>query len=536
MSRYIVRAISGIAPLLALALASCAELPTDLGPEVPPVVAPPAYAGPFDGNLRLGVVPSATEVRTGGTDTFVIRDRVTGATLIEGVGETATIQYSNQSIPGKTSWRLLVLCGTEAERDAKIALANQKTTPTVNFAPYTQFNGTCWNVWLGDLSLATSTSTRNQFRAIAVQQGLAKTTDQWQRVTTVTQVAGFHIKVGNREARTPNFVSVQASSGRVTIQDQPYNGGAVVYRNSAGTLSALNEIPLETYLRGVLPLVLPPDRYGQAEALKAQAVAERTRALYNVGRHAAAGFDFYPGEFQPYGGTAVEHALSNAAIEATAGLVATFEGQLMDTPYHPSSGGWTANSEDVFDAAVPYLRGVVDSEQGHLLEHLTAVAFQVAANTSLKNLSASERGVWSNFQRWSVTWSRAEMAAALSAAYGLQITDVTAVRVTDRGTYGRVRRVEFDTNAGTLVAEKNDIRSKLRWMSVEGQWEHLSSTLFFLVEVTSGNTVTGWRVYGGGLGHGVGMSQIGAVTMAQGGRTFEEILARYYTGVVLEQR
>ena len=63
------------------------------------------------------------------------------------------------------------------------------------------------------------------------------------------------------------------------------------------------------------------------------------------------------------------------------------------------------------------------------------------------------------------------------------------------------------------------------------------TTLFFVTTVTDGsNETTGWRVYGAGLGHGVGMSQIGAVTMANGGKTFEEILARYYTGVVLEER
>ena len=536
MSRHIVRLASGLTPLLALVLASCAEVPTGLDTETQPVLAPPGFIGPFDGSLRLGVVPAATVVSAGGTDSFLIKDRVTGATLIEGVGENASITYENKTVPGKTSWRLLVLCGTEAERDARVALAESKNTTTIKFVPYTVFTGTCWNVYLGDLSLSTSSSTRNQFKSIAIQQGLAKSSDQWFRVTTSSTVAGFKIVVGNRSATTPNFVSVHPKSGKVTIENQPYNGGAVVFRNSAGSLTAVNEIPMETYLRGVLPLVLPPDQYGVPEALKAQAIAERTRALYNVGRHAAEGFDFYPGEYQPYGGTAVEHELSNAAIEATAGIVATFEGQLMDTPYHPSSGGWTANSEDVFDPTIPYLRGVVDSELGHLLERLTIVGFQVAQNTNLRTTAPFEKGVWSKFERWSVEWTKAEMAEALSAAFGMPITEVTAVRVTDRGTYGRVRHVEFDTDAGTLAADKNDIRSKLRYRNAEGAWEQLSSTLFFVLPVTQGQTLMGWRVYGAGLGHGVGMSQIGAVAAAQGGKTFEEILARYYTGVVLEKR
>lgn len=532
MSLTLSRTYGVLACFGALVLISCAELPSGLDGEAPAITTPPHSSGPFDGTLKLGTVPSANEIAVGGTEGFLIRDGVTGATLLEGTGAAATVTYSTQTIPGKTSWRLKIHCGTEAERDALVALAAAKHAPPGrNYPTYTIMVNGCWAVYLGDISRASSWTTRVQFQNTAVIDGLAEKTDQFELVTTVSSVAGFRIVMGSTTKTSPNFIAVEAVSGSVTIDGQALDGRAVVFRNATGSLTAVNEVPMETYLRRVLPLVLPPETYGAAEAQKAQAVAERTRAVYNVGRHAAQGFDFFPGEVQPYGGPEVVHEVSSAAIEATAGVVATYGGELMDTPYHPSSGGWTANSEDVFEPQVAYLRGVVDSDMGHMLEQLTLAGFRAASATKLRTSALAEHAVWSKFNRWAVEWTDAEMAEALSASFGVPVTQVTAIRVVDRGTYGRVRLIEFDTDAGTLVAEKNDIRNKLRYRSLEGEWQPLSSTLFFVFRATDG-----WHLYGAGLGHGVGMSQIGAVSMAEGGKSFSEILSLYYSGVELEQK
>ncbi len=526
--------------LLIALVAACAEFPAGLEYEAPPVFAPPTNSAEFTGDIRLGLVTDATELQLGGTDAFAIRDKVTGATIVSGAGEAATITFVNQSIPGKTSFRLLTLtCATEAERDAYVADAAQKETEfQVGFVTYVLQSGDCWKVYLGDLGLSSASSSRTQFRKIAEQRDLATLTDQWFRVTTVSTLAGFRIRMGTVDVTAPNFISLEPAAGRATVNGEEVDGRVTVFRNASETLTAVSEVPLEQYLRRVVPLVLPPDSYGVAEAQKAHAVAERTRALYNFGRHAAEGFDFYAGEYQPYGGPEVEHEVSTAAIDATAGIVATFEGLLIDTPFHPASGGWTANSEDVFEPVVPYLRGINESHlPWGLQKKLTLDSFTSGGGiTDLRGVLKNERGVWSKFTYWKVDWSKAEMAAVLSAKFGVPVENVTAVRTVERGTYARVRRMEFDTDAGTLVAEKHDIRSKLSYITLEGEYEPLSSTLFFIVPILSSGEVTGWRAYGAGLGHGVGMSQIGAVMMAEQGATFEDIVTTYYTNATIEQR
>ncbi|HUF28508.1 MAG TPA: SpoIID/LytB domain-containing protein [Gemmatimonadaceae bacterium] len=531
MIRPIVRARTAFACLLAVTLFACSELPTGLV-EVPPMVAPPTSVGTFNGMIRLGQVPEATEIHAGGTDGFTVQDRVTGETLIGGTSESATITFSVTTTPAKTSWRLHVLCGNEVERDAKLAHAKQW-----NYDTYMFFNGECWMVYIGDFSIATSTVTeRSMFRTFAVHRQVAKSGDPWVQVTTMAASEGFRIEIGDKVVMSPNLVVVVPAAGRATVSEQPVEGVIEVFRNAAGTLTAVNELPLEKYLGGVVPLVLPPDLYGAEEAQKAQAILERTRALRHRGLRAAQGFDFLPGEIQAYGGPAVENAISDAAIAATEGVVATFDGQLMDTPYHPASGGWTANSEDVFDATVPYLRGVVDHDLPPGLEHLTMLAFSLFASTDLKSIATNENGVWSKFHRWRVDWTKAEMAEAVGGAFGVTVNEVTDVRVVDRAEYGRVRRLEVDTDAGTLVAYGNDIRAKLRYRNIDGDWRPLSSTLIFVVPLTSDGIVTGWRIYGGGLGHGVGLSQASAVALAASGSDHVAILQKYYTGVVLEER
>ena len=120
----------------------------------------------------------------------------------------------------------------------------------------------------------------------------------------------------------------------------------------------------------------------------------------------------------------------------------------------------------------------------------------------------------------------------------MPVTSVTVINVTDRADQGRVRTIEFVTDAGTLRAFKDDIRSKLHYITSTGAQASLRSTLFYIAPVTDPRTkaVTGWKAWGGGWGHGVGMSQTGAVGMAAKGATYDEILRYYYQGSTVETR
>jgi len=138
--------------------------------------------------------------------------------------------------------------------------------------------------------------------------------------------------------------------------DRPYRGQIEV-AVAAQRLNAINALGLEQYLFGVVPREMPSE--WPEEALKAQAVAARSYALNH--RVGGKGFDLYADvRSQVYGGVAGEHPRATAAIQATAGQVLLWEGKPINALFHSTSGGATADVEEVFGASVPYLVGVDD--------------------------------------------------------------------------------------------------------------------------------------------------------------------------------
>jgi stage II sporulation protein D len=145
----------------------------------------------------------------------------------------------------------------------------------------------------------------------------------------------------------------------VRFNEKPYRGRIEVFANSRGTLTVVNVVPLEDYVRGVVPNELSPGGWPELEALKAQAVAARTYAVSNLGRFAAEGFDLTPDtRSQVYGGRSTEHPLTDRAVFETRGRIATYKGVPIDALYTSTCGGRTEDAENIFGGApVPYLRG-----------------------------------------------------------------------------------------------------------------------------------------------------------------------------------
>jgi stage II sporulation protein D len=191
------------------------------------------------------------------------------------------------------------------------------------------------------------------------------------------------------DARAPvTFASTDERSAPVRFNEKPYRGRIEVFTNLNGSLTVVNVLPLEDYVRGVVPNELSPGGYGgipALESLKAQAVAARTYAVSNRGQFAAAGFDLLPStRSQVYGGLSTEHPLSSRAVEETRGVVATYHGQPINALYTSTCGGHTEDAENIFGGAtVPYLRGRACS-----IEAAASNAHVVAAN-ALSTLETS---------------------------------------------------------------------------------------------------------------------------------------------------
>ncbi|MFL6202934.1 MAG: SpoIID/LytB domain-containing protein [Thermoanaerobaculia bacterium] len=154
--------------------------------------------------------------------------------------------------------------------------------------------------------------------------------------------------------------------GGIRVNGKRYRGRILVYLNDRGLLNLINEVPVEQYLRGVVPSEMGPDQYNQVEALKAQAVAARTYTLRNLGEFAREGYDICATpRCQVYNGMGVEHPLSDRAISETAGQVLLYDGRLVDALYSSTCGGHTEDVQVVFPLKQdPYLRGVPCMEEG----------------------------------------------------------------------------------------------------------------------------------------------------------------------------
>ncbi|MEM6454713.1 MAG: SpoIID/LytB domain-containing protein [Acidobacteriota bacterium] len=169
----------------------------------------------------------------------------------------------------------------------------------------------------------------------------------------------------------PDAVGVRLDGGR-------YRGRVLLYLNDRGALNVINELPLEQYLRGVVPKEMGPSLYPAPAALRAQTVAARTYTLRNLGEFRHEGYDICATpRCQVYGGMQAEHSMTDAAIRATAGEVlldAADDGaaQPAEVFYTATCGGHTADVSVVFPAKrASYLRGVpcIQSEVEITLGH-----------------------------------------------------------------------------------------------------------------------------------------------------------------------
>lgn len=285
-----------------------------------------------------------------------------------------------------------------------------------------------------------------------------------------------------------------AKAGELSLDGCRYRG-ALELRHKGGGLTAVNIVPVDDYLRSVVPEEMPVD--WPAEAIKAQSVAARSFALASRGRHAGESYDLCTTTHcQLYTGTAAEKSASNAAIKATRGEVLTYGGKPIEALFHTDSGGMTENSEDVWGSHVPYLRAAKD--------------------TPTKTMP------------WTKTISRADLERKL-AAKGHDIGKVRSLALSplaighaakDRTASGRVKTMTVKGTKGTATL------SGTTWRSLLG----LKSTLFDAKLTKDAVTFTGY-----GSGHGLGISQWGAERMAAKGKSYADILHHYYTGITLQQ-
>lgn len=328
-------------------------------------------------------------------------------------------------------------------------------------------------------------------------------------------------------------VEITSSNNRVKVNttDEPqasrlYGGSLRLQPNAHGEFTLVNQVPLETYLRGVVPYEIGASAPPQAVA--AQTIIARTYALRNLRRFAVDDYQLCATvHCQVYKGLNDANPVSDRAIANTAGLVLTYENELIDALYSSTTGGVTAGFEDTWDGAQrPYLQPVIDSTR--LAWDLTKLpldnetTFRKFISLTKGFNEESRKGVF----RWRKTRSIKDLSQDLRKY--LQKTrhplasfkTIESMEVARRSRSGRMLTLNIQTDIGKLQLHKNEIRSAL---------EPPRSTFFYLEPIyNDAKKLNGYAFVGGGFGHGVGLSQYGSYNLANLGWSAKEILAFYY--------
>lgn len=488
--------------------------------------------------IRIGVVPEAESIKLKADGPFDVVDQQTGDVLFSGAGEEVIVTLGSAA-QIQSYYRLQVaFTSSQAYLDDWLARAHAENYPTY----VEDYNGG-YRLYLGEFPTDAAFNVRTAFKEEVVSKGLAAPDAFWKIVTTADGERQLSVTMNGEVKTTANPVRLLAATGHVYINGTPYRGAAEVGFNSAGTLAGINELNIEHYLYGVVPRELPPVPYSEVEAQKAQAVAARTYALSNMGKRSADGYDLLPTTSdQVYGGFSAEHPISTDAVNGTKGIVATYDGRLITAVFHSTSGGFTANNEDVWNSeATPYLRATHVAQKGNSLKYVPALdVYKKTGNSeSLRKVKKGDfEAGWSKYYRWNFEWTAEEISRVVSSYFNTDVGVVQEINVTERSSSGRAAVIEFVTENGTFYEYKDRIRWALQYIDANGKPAVLLSTLFIIEPVhnSATNEVSGFKVEGGGWGHGVGMSQVGAVGMAEAGYDFTVILKHFYKGIELETR
>lgn len=304
---------------------------------------------------------------------------------------------------------------------------------------------------------------------------------------------GFTLRIDGQPLGTFQGRLIGASSAEtVKINGRAYRGGIEVtpHPTQPNTLNVLNPVMLEDYLLSVVPSESPAS--WPLESLKAQAMAARTYAVANWQKRAAQGYDMNADTSdQMYRGLETEMPSTNQAVKETANQILTYGGKPINALFFSSSGGYTDSSKEVWGTELPYIQPVPDFDQ------------------------ASPR------YRWEKTISQNDLQTALRNL-GHNIGTIREVRPLTFTPQKRVKTLELVGTQGRVTVDSNKFRFAAK----------LNSTLW-TVSRQNGNPPS-FRFDGGGWGHGLGMSQWGARQMAADGKSAEEIVKHYYTGIAIE--
>ncbi len=296
-------------------------------------------------------------------------------------------------------------------------------------------------------------------------------------------------------------------------------------KDSYGTWTLIQKINFDDYLAGVLPYEIGAN--SPLEALKAQAVIARTWGIFNSERF---NMDKYhlciTTQCQVYKPNASKNEKVQKAIKETTNIIITYQNKPINSFYHGSNGGISGKSSESWKIEdAPYLKTNIDGKD---LSRKT-FKFPIYNDSDLNQFLELEKkyfyGSKHSLFRWNKKISSNKIIDNLIKSKIINgVDNQLHLKVIERGLSGRVTKLKITmTNSNeNKVLIKDDIRRVLTF---------LPSNLFTINKLNNDL----WLFKGGGFGHGVGLSQSGAIEMAELGFTYEQILNHYYQGTKLKK-
>lgn len=369
----------------------------------------------------------------------------------------------------------------------------------------------------------------------------------------------------------------------VDLGARSYRGIIDFIHNSDGTITAVNVIDLEEYLYGVVASEIPSSY--EYEAIKAQACAARTYALYKWNRESDIGYDICDSTHcQAYMGYDYEDSTTRQAVIDTEGELIYYNGSPIEALFFSSSGGYTEDAVNVWGTDVAYLKAVDDSKEINCPEWERTITlddldnliqtngYNIGSATGMRIAIDNKTNRVQKLEILGTEGTKAITLEACRTVFGSIGSSFNSRNYTiTNGVVESGGKTETVTSnvIGTFISEPLEgfkvgrdyvigadcavIYSNASGAKAYGydgkeidldDIPNIDDLITTTTTVTTSNSTSGTTVIsskgstieikGYGIGHGVGLSQMGANGMAKNGADYKEILKHYYTGVTVE--
>lgn len=369
----------------------------------------------------------------------------------------------------------------------------------------------------------------------------------------------------------------------VDLGARSYRGIIDFIHNSDGTITAVNVIDLEEYLYGVVASEIPSSY--EYEAIKAQACAARTYALYKWNRESDIGYDICDSTHcQAYMGYDYEDSTTRQAVIDTEGELIYYNGSPIEALFFSSSGGYTEDAVNVWGTDVAYLKAVDDSQEINCPEWERTITlddldnliqtngYNIGSATGMRITIDNKTNRVQKLEILGTEGTKTITLEACRTVFGSIGSSFNSRNYTiTNGVVESGGKTETVTSnvIGTFISEPLEgfkvgsdyvigadcavIYSNASGAKAYGydgkeidldDIPNIDDLITTTTTVTTSNSTSGTTVIsskgstieikGYGIGHGVGLSQMGANGMAKNGADYKEILKHYYTGVTVE--